>query len=316
MSFAGQSGSSFTKPLRAADCGGRTSRAFPFAGSRQCRAGMTLEAAMVIPLFLFFMLNVLGLFEAVRLQSCLQTVLQQCGEELCEKAYYTVYTPQSLFSSGGSGEGIPEGGAGAQIFTAAYVQARVNRALGEDYVRRHCVGGSVYCLGSRALDENGDILLIAEYRLRPFIPVLALPGFSMQSCFFGHAWVGYRGGGGAGDGGVSSGDAQEVYVTKYGEVYHEDRDCIYLNPQVRSVPAQSLDTLRSADGSIYHPCELCHPGNSGMVLVTKEGNRYHCDPSCGGIGRTISEMDPESAQTHYRPCPKCAGGAAGGSHVH
>ena len=316
MSFAGQSGSCFYKPLRAADCGGRTSRTSPFAESRRIRAGMTLEAALVIPLFLFFMLNVLGLFEAVRLQSSLQTVLQQCGEELCEKAYYTVYTPQSLFSSGDRGETFSEGGTGAQIFTAAYVQARVNQALGKEYVRRNCIGGSVYCLGSRTLDENGNILLIAEYRLRPFIPVLALPGFSMQSCFFGHAWVGYRGGGSDGGDGNASGGTEEVYVTKYGEVYHEDRNCIYLNPQIRSVPADSLDTLRSADGSIYYPCELCHPGNSGMVLVTKEGNRYHCDPSCGGIGRTISEMDPANAQIQYRPCPKCAGGAAGETHVH
>lgn len=316
MSFAGQSGSCLNKPLRAADCGKRASRIPSSRGEGRLMAGMTLEAAMVIPLLLFFMLNVLSLFEAVRLQSSVQTVLQQCGGQLCENAYYTVYMPRDFLPSEKEGEGAAEISAGAQVFTAAYVQAKVNRALGKDYLRRNCVGGTVYCMGSRVLNENGDILLIAEYRIRPFIPVMALPGFSMQSCFFGHAWVGYRGSGTESGEESASGEKQEVYVTKYGEVYHENRDCIFLNPQIRAVPADSLDTLRSADGSVYHPCETCHPDRTGMVLVTKEGNRYHCDPSCGGIVRTVSEMNTDQAQAQYRPCPKCAGGNTGDGHAH
>ena len=330
MSFAKGSGISSHKPLRAADPGERASRPLP---SGTLRASMTLEAAMVVPLFLFFFLNVLNLFEAVRLQSSLQAVLQQCGEEMCEYAYYLEYAPEGSES----GSGVPSetdssglqvsggsGGAGAWIFTQAYVQGRVNGALGKDYIHRHCADGGITYLRSRILPEDGNILLIADYRFRPFIPFPGVTSFPMESRFFGHAWVGWKGGGTAGTSGAAEGNGPEeqVYVARYGEVYHRDSHCIYLNPQIRQVPASSLDTVRSGDGSIYHECELCHPGKSGMVLITKEGDRYHCDPGCPGIVRNVSEMTAQEASQSLRPCPICGGdgmngGEQGGEeHVH
>lgn len=305
------------KPLRAAD---RRRRACRPLLNRESRGSMTVEAAMVLPLFLFFLLNVLTLFEAVRLQSSLQAALQQCGEELCEYAYYMEYAAgnEGDGGDGGSaGTGMPEE-IGSRIFTQAYVQGHVNASLGRDYLRRMCAGGGITYRHSRILTKDGNILLSAEYRIRPFIPVLALPSFSMQSRFYGHAWVGYRGGAASedADGGTEAGQEQ-VYVARYGVVYHTDSHCIYLNPQIREVPASRLDTIRSGDGSIYHACELCHPQKSGMVLITKEGNRYHCDPSCGGIGRSVSEMTKDQAAENLRPCPICAaGGNNGAGHEH
>jgi hypothetical protein len=110
----------------------------------------------------------------------------------------------------------------------------------------------------------------------------------------------------AGDGS----NTEKVYVTKYGEVYHTDPGCIYLNPQVRPVPASEVGGLRSGDGSVYYPCECCRPGTSGVVYITKEGNRYHADRNCGGIVRHISMEESETAKGHYRPCPACGAGHA------
>ena len=55
------------------------------------RGSMTLEAAIAVPLFLFFVMNLIFVFEAVRLQSGLQAAVQQAGEQVCEAAYYTRY---------------------------------------------------------------------------------------------------------------------------------------------------------------------------------------------------------------------------------
>ena len=68
------------------------------------RGSMALEAALAVPLFLFFMMNLLFLFETVRLQSGLQAALQQTGEQVCEAAYYT------RFASGKEAEGGGENG--------------------------------------------------------------------------------------------------------------------------------------------------------------------------------------------------------------
>ena len=62
------------EPLRAPDRAARTSFPPSFEGS------MTLEAAAAIPLFLFFVMNLLFIFEAIRLQSGLQAALQQASQ--------------------------------------------------------------------------------------------------------------------------------------------------------------------------------------------------------------------------------------------
>ena len=69
------------EPLRASGWAAETSLPPSFAGS------MTLEAVVAVPLFLFFVMNLLFIFEAVRLQSGLQAALQQAGEQVCEAAW-------------------------------------------------------------------------------------------------------------------------------------------------------------------------------------------------------------------------------------
>ena len=73
------------EPLRASDKPARAS--LPLS----MRAGMSLEAAVAVPLFLFFVMNLLFIFDSIRLQSGLQAALQQAGEQVCEAAYYTRY---------------------------------------------------------------------------------------------------------------------------------------------------------------------------------------------------------------------------------
>ena len=101
--------------------------------------------------------------------------------------------------------------------------------------------------------------------------------------------------------------ADEVYVTQYGEVYHTDPGCIYLNPQIRAVPASEIGNYRSGNGAMYYPCECCKPGGNGIVYITKEGIRYHSDRNCSGLVRHVSKVETDVAKDSYRPCPICGG---------
>ena len=96
-----------------------------------------------------------------------------------------------------------------------------------------------------------------------------------------------------------------IIVAENGVAYHTDPDCVNLNPRVREVDASDLDHLRANDGSIYHPCEYCHPSKSGKVYVTPDGNRYHNSRSCTRLMRTTHEETMEEASSHLHPCPKC-----------
>lgn len=278
---------------------------------RSLCAGMTVEAALVLPLFLFFIFNVIFLLDVVRLQSRVTAALQQTGDKICEYAWYREYAAggESSRTQGSSQGGIPE--EAGEILSAVYAAGAIRSQLGSDYMNNTCLrGGSagISCMQSKILSGNDIIEINADYRTRPFIPILCGPDFKLRSTYYGHAWTGYEPGSGTSDGAAQSGESDgtgRVIVAEYGEVYHTDPDCIYLNPRIREVDASELSSLRANDGSIYHPCESCHPSKHGRVYITPDGNRFHNSRSCPGIVRTTHEETAEHAMQHLRPCPKC-----------
>ncbi len=295
------------KPLRASERPARASLPPSFCGS------MTLEAAIAVPLFLFFVMNLLFVFEAVRLQSGLQAAVQQAGEQVCEAAYYTRFGASQGQSapdtSGSSEEPALNGEAVSLLLSETYVRNKVSTYLGDAFWRHSCVVGGragLSFLGSGIMTEGDRVEIVVSCRVRPFIRILGFPDFPMQVRYCGHAWVGWEHGGGTVSGG-GTGNDDTVYVTKYGEVYHRDPGCIYLNPQIREIPASEVSKYRSGNGAMYYPCECCKPGKNGTVYITKEGNRYHSDRNCSGIVRNTQTMDSTAATSHYRPCPKCGG---------
>ena len=246
------------EPLRASERTAGTSLPPSFAGS------MTLEAALAVPLFVFFVMNLLFIFEAVRLQSGLQAALQQAGEQVCEAAYYTRFAPGAGEGSGGGSEEANSGTAMSLLVSETYVRNKVTSYLGESFWRHSCVVGGKAGLSfaqSKIMTEADRVEIIVNCRIRPFVRIVAFPDFAMQARYCGHAWVGWTPGSGMA-GGSGGGNKEEVYVTTYGEVYHTDTGCIYLNPQVRAVSAAEVDNYRSGNGAKYYPCECCRPGGN------------------------------------------------------
>lgn len=280
-------------------------------------ASMTVEAALVLPLFLFCICNIIFLLDVVRLQSRVTAALQQTGDQICEYAWYREYAAGGTGGNGDAGSGresginIPQ--AAGDILSLAFVSGSVRNHLGTEYMDSTCLrGGSrgISFLGTSILSGNDIVDIRADYRTRPFIPVLNGPDFKIRSRYYGHAWTGYRIGSGTGEAGEGAGGrrSDHVIVAENGVVYHTDPDCIYLNPRVREVDASDLDHLRANDGSIYHPCEYCHPAKSGSVFITPDGDRYHSSRSCSRLMRTTHEETMQEAGSHLHACPKCGHG--------
>ena len=313
---------------------------------------MTVEAALVLPLFIFFMANILYIFDMIRLQSNLFAALQQTGTELTQYAYYYRYgaedakeafaarqadpeyenysgdsaaaaadasadRPDGADRISGDGSGYentndtgPSLGALGTSFllSQTYVRSRVEQYLGTEYLNHSCLeggAGSISWLRSRILMDDSDIVeLVADYRVKPFIPIMAPDGFSMQSRYVGHAWTGYAR---TGDAGETSEDTEEemVYITATGTVYHRSRECTYLKPSIQTVSAGSVDSARSRDGSKYYACEACRPAKTGTLYITRDGNRYHSSPSCSSLKREVREVPLSSVENSMHACSKC-----------
>lgn len=250
------------RPLRADDK--RVSLLHSLSGS------MTVEAALAVPLYLFFLFNVIWLMEAVRKECILSAGLHETGMTLCEAA-----------------------GLGKQA----------KELSGVEYDSGGEEGGDSLLFGG-----NDIIELHRDCRIQPFIPLVGPAAFTIEACFYGHAFTGYD---------VSLAAEEEnveevmVYVTLHGSVYHRQRSCRYLNPAVRNVGAGEVDLLRNDSGGRYYPCELCHPQKEGTLVITTDGDRYHKprpDGSpCPGLKRTVRTVPLSSVEGKMPACSRCGG---------
>lgn len=110
---------------------------------------------------------------------------------------------------------------------------------------------------------------------------------------------------------VSGGANEEgyVYIAQNGSVYHKDKDCVYLNPNVQSVKHQRVSRLRNDSGSKYKHCKSCCGEtiitDSMLVYLTPYGEHFHISKNCSGLKRTIRRV--EVTKVGNMPmCSKCA----------
>lgn len=96
-----------------------------------------------------------------------------------------------------------------------------------------------------------------------------------------------------------------VYMTEYGTVYHESRACSYLNVVVRSVAYDKIAQERNSFGRKYTLCERCdHREATGSVYISAGGDRYHLVASCPALKRTIEEKNRDEVEG-IPACHKC-----------
>lgn len=242
------------------------------ASSGVAAGSMTVEASIVVPLFIFCMINLLFGIQVVETQSRITAALHETGSEICSFAY-----------AARRGLGDAPGG----ILTDAYAVGSIAGHLGETVQNRGGIAGGRLGLDytdSSVLKDRGVVKLSVRYFLK-FPVKMGIRPYLLGTSYYGHAWVGYDGIGAIP---VSTEDDPIVYVTPSGVVYHRDYDCRHLHPSVRMVPASAVDGMRSGDGSKYYACEICGGGiGTGSVYITDSGNRYHSRIMCSGIKRNI-----------------------------
>lgn len=266
---------------------------------------MTVEAALVLPLFIFFFCNILGMLDIIRLQCAVFAAVRETGTKLCEYSYFLETAKGSAEDAGIDTSGIP-GGISSLILSETYVRSDVESYLGEEYMAQSpLLGDSISFLQSSILNGNDLIQIVADYRVEPFVPIIAPESFGLQTRFVGHAWTGYELSGSSSKEDEEETDDTIVYITPSGTVYHMSADCTYLRPHVKQTSAADIGNQRSSNGSCYYPCESCHPGRLGTVYYTTDGNRYHSSASCSKIKRTIITTHLSEVAGSRRACSKC-----------
>ena len=242
------------------------------------KGSITLEAAVVIPIFFFAMICMIYLFEIMVIQVSVRNALQSTAKEIVKDAYVN------------------------PIVLSESVESQVVEIIGAGNLNKSIIVGGAKgldCSNTRANITTGVIDLNVQYRME--IPVLMfhLPIRTYEERLRVKGWTGYVSSG--------SGTSEEeiVYVTEYGLVYHKSLHCSYLEITVKGVKTDQVEELRNNGGGIYYACERCKqipPGE--IVYITDYGNRYHTSLDCQGVKREVYAV-PLKEVNGLGGCSKC-----------
>lgn len=233
-------------------------------------ASLTVEAAMALPLFLFLMAVFLFWIQFYRTQ---EESMGRLNKNLRAAAQYAYAA--TMLETGWMG-----GGDGEQQW---------------ENTRITMVDASVLHIPLPI--AGGDHFFVRKAYARPFT---------------GRRYAGRE-----------TGEKEEdplVYVAETGTVYHTNQGCTHLRLSIESVALDSVQERRNQDGAIYYPCERCtgdgavdggqggERQETGLVYITREGNRYHYSLGCSGLTRRIRSMRKTEAESQGRRlCSRCTG---------
>ena len=289
---------------------------------------MTVEAAVVLPCFLFFFMNLSSSLQMIALHGNLEYALHSAGNEICLYGSLLTDPMKELGSTGHVSSSSAEGAASSEhadehadeeagselmayiqggILSGTYVGYRIEEELGEEYISSSPLRNGMSGLNffGSTLSKDSDIVDIKlSYPVETPFDLVGAGSFYMAERFYGHLWNGYEieGTGGSLD------QEQIVYITEDSEVYHVTTSCTHLKLSVRGVEYADVPECRNNGGGRYSPCEVCASGDRpDIVYITSEGDRYHYSSECYTLTRTYSAVPLSDVEESHRPCSRCGG---------
>lgn len=274
--------------------------------TRRPRAGMTVEAAIALPIFLLFLLNLGSAIEMIRLHGNLQTALWETGNKLAVYGY-ALGNEESLRSMEQEEDPWWKEMAGI-AFSYLYIKNQMVDDLGEQYLETsplsHGIDGLQFW-ESEILQPDGEMEITLTYGVSPWCSLTGGFPFRMANRYHAHIWNGYDI---VGNSGGNEEDLITVYVTDTGKVYHRDRNCTHLCLSIREIAAGTQGNYRNENGGKYSECEKCRGETAtGILYIAREGDSFHYSRECSGLKRTVFSILLKDAGD-YRPCSRCGGG--------
>ena len=273
---------------------------------RRIKASMTVEAAIALPLFVFFFFNLSCAVEMMRLYGNLELALCDVGNRLSVYGYAldTVKEKEKAKEDADLWDKLS-----GVAFSYAYIRGEIVKYVGEDYLNQSPLtyGADGLQFLESEIWGNGDCFeMIMTYSVSPWIKLVGFRSFRMVNRYYGHIWNGYE---------IPSADTTQerdrdtVYMTEHGKVYHEDRNCSHLNLSVSEADRSEVGKLKNENGTNYTLCAECKDAEAGSkVYITGEGRRFHYDRACSGLKRTVYSVLKITVQDKYPACKRCSKG--------
>lgn len=236
-------------------------------------ASLTLEAALVFPLFLFLLIGLMFFFRVLQVAHMTYGALEFTGSRLSLEIKEEE-TPFARMT------GYFYGALAKEHFPFEYIKAGY---------------GGIRWTTTELSGEYVDLWIHYDCRMPVHLP--GIRNIPITQRIKMKKWIGYENHFAEGEAGTW------VYVTPNGSVYHTSKDCTHLRLSIHRVGKQE------AVHSRYRPCSICgdSPGMYGYYYVTDEGEKYHTKLGCSGLKRTLY-MIKLSDVDGLKACSRCGGG--------
>lgn len=280
---------------------------------RKCgEASLTVEASLVLPIFLYFMIAFLYFIQIFTVQEKLQSTITKMGLNLSRAAYFFQDFPDinealSIDKTIFSGEldlGISD--IADSIISGSSLKLYAKKYLDNNWVNRSVKGGfdGIDFSYSSISNEEGCIDIVVKYKVKIPIKIFTLKDMTMLQRVRVRTWTGYQI---EPVYGAEKVDGKTyVYITETGYVYHKSMECSHLKLSIKEVNGIPV-FLRNNNGAKYHRCEECCKGKldpDTVYYITSFGNRYHRMKTCSGLKRSIKKI-PVSEVGSRKPCSRC-----------
>ncbi|BCN32932.1 TadE/TadG family type IV pilus assembly protein [Anaeromicropila herbilytica] len=303
---------------------------------KEKKASLTVEAALVLPVFLFMILTFLYFIQIFITYERVQSGITEVAKEASKYAYIyenmveetkqnteSTNNTESTKNRSTNDNKIEDNNTKDKENTEndtkkdnitfidnIYYKQRLKSYLDKRKCNFSTIENGMNGISfwySSFLSEEEEVDVVAKYKVKFPVLIFRIKGFQMVQRVRVHAWTGYLREEDL-NGSKEDGKEETVFITETGTVYHSSKNCTHLKLSIRRANYVELENLRNRGGGKYKECERC--GVKGkesldtVVYITDTGDRYHLDPVCSGLKRTILEI-PLSEVGTRTPCRRC-----------
>lgn len=279
-------------------------RAFLFSSRK---GSLTLEAAIALPLYMFFLIAILYILNILHIQNVFQAAMEEASRKINSYAYvaeqFEELKEEERAAVGSQDPGFVLNLAKHQIskitIRNSFFTEQIKNIADSSYIKNGSKG-IIISLGGNDLSEYIDFNISYMVQL-PFLPsgIFYIP--ITQRCYF-KPFVGTD---------ITEkkgGYCEYVYITATGSVYHTTPYCTYLNRYYDVITDEQLNvTWDTAEG--YHACPHCaynQPIGPASFLCPGR-NVYHNRTDCIYIETFVYKIPKD--KTGIMPmCSRCKKG--------
>lgn len=255
------------------------------------KASVTIECSLVLPLFLFFSIEVFSVFDMLSAYVRMQSVLGEVAIEAATVLSLTDEEPDEAMSL---------------VISETLIREEITRKAGLKWLAKSPIIGGAAGLHLFRCDlatDQKSVKLVLTYRVKPWISIGNVGKMTLVNSCKVNVWKGFE------KQEDEKAPEEFVYVTQTGEAYHLYSDCSYLIADSKAVSGADLAMKRNRNGEKYYACDLCckglTPDDGQEYYITPWGSRFHANPVCRALIKNVKAIPQEEIGLRHL-CSKCA----------